>query len=1046
MVANSKNITKDPQTAWLDDFNCMYRTLFENANDAIFIESGKEEIIKVNKKACELTGYSIEELIGKKTCDLKSKERKNDPSQQIYSNPDEYNNYKFESEIERSDGTIIPVEITIASIKHEKEVLFVSIVRDISERKQHEKILIQNEKKYRTIFNTTGSATLIIDADNTILLVNTEFEKLSGYKKRQIENIKNWREFLSPADLKRYKKYCNNRFKKIPRCHRNFEFRFIDKKENFKDVCLSAETIPGTLRTVISLLNITDVKQTEKALKEKEELFKAVVDSDHTGILLYNSDNLITFVNNAVTDSLGLKNEDLIGKRLTDLIVLKTKEKPGTFNLLTCDELVLKNKYGSPKYYIFSTSQLRKRKGKLKETMLILTEITERKQMQETLAIEQTLTNSLIDNVPDTIYFKDQKGHFIKINKAQTKVLGLKRPEEAIGKTDFDFFTREHALEALNDEQKILENGKPLIGKIEKIRRADGEFRWVSATKIPLVIHGEIVGIVGVSRDITELTEMSNELKQKNRQLDLALAKAESATIAKSNFLANMSHEIRTPMNGVIGMTNLLLETELTKEQQEYLETIRNGGNALLVLINDILDFSKIESGKLELENQEFDLRDRIEESLDLQAANATHNGIELAYLIDDNTPTTMIGDVTRLGQILNNLLSNAVKFTKEGEVVVYISAREISPKYYEYKFAIKDTGIGIPKDRMDRLFKSFSQVDMSTTRKYGGTGLGLAISKRLCELMHGNMWVESRENVGSTFYFTIQTNTAPPKPKVFIRSANSILKDKRVLVVDDNETNRRILTLLTQSWKMLPLEAASAIEALNLINKGTPFDAAILDMQMPEMDGLELANEIRKIPVTKSLPLVMLSSIGWQEKYFQKRELDFAGIMTKPVKQNMLYSTLISIFKGKTDKIDFKDNRKNSIDPQMAKWLPLKILVAEDNVINQKLILRLLKKMGYNADIVSNGIEAIIALERKKYNVVLMDVQMPEMDGLETTRIICKKIDRENRPQIIAMTANAMQGDKEICLEAGMNDYISKPINVNELLKVLFKCKISVN
>ncbi|MBN2410956.1 PAS domain S-box protein [candidate division KSB1 bacterium] len=1046
MAANSNIITKNSKIAWMNNFNDLYRTLFENANDAIFIESEKEEIIKVNKKACELTGYSIEELIGKKTWDLKSKERKNDPCQQIYSTPDKFNNYKFESEIERSDGTIIPVEITIASIKHEEKVLFVSIVRNITERKQYEKILLQNEEKYRTIFNTTGSATLIIDADNTILLVNAEFEKLSGYKKRQIENIKKWQEFITPVDLKRYKKYYINRFKQTPRSHRNFEFKFVDKKENFKDVCLTAEIIPGTTRTVISLLNITSGKQTEKALKEKEEHFKAVVDSDHTGILLYNSENIITFVNNAVTNSLNLKNEDLVGKKLTDLIFLNAKDEPGTFDLLNSDELVLKNKYGSLKYFIFSTSQLRKRKGKLKETMLILTEITERKQVEKTLAIEQTLINSLIDNVPDTIYFKDKKGHFIKINKAQTKVLGLNRPEDAIGKTDFDFFTREHASDAFNDEQKIIENGKPLIGKIEKIRHANGEFRWVSATKIPLVINGETVGIVGISRDITELTEMSNELKQKNKQLDIALAKAESATLAKSNFLANMSHEIRTPMNGVIGMTNLLLETELSKEQQEYLETIRNGGNALLVLINDILDFSKIESGKLELENQEFDLRDRIEESLDLQAANATPKGIELAYLIDDNTPTTMIGDVTRLGQILNNLLSNAVKFTKEGEVIIYISAREISSRYYEYKFAIKDTGIGIPKDRMDRLFKSFSQVDMSTTRKYGGTGLGLAISKRLCELMKGNMWVESQENVGSTFYFTIQTNTAPPRPKIIIRSTNSILKDKRVLIVDDNGTNRRILTLLTQSWKMLSMEAASAVEALNLINKGTPFDVAILDMQMPEMDGLELAKEIRKIPATKLLPLIMLSSIGWQEKYFQKSGLNFAGIMTKPVKHNMLYNTLISIFKGKTDNIDYNVNRKNSIDPQMAKWLPLKILVAEDNVINQKLILRLLKKMGYDADIVSNGIEVLIALERKIYNVILMDVQMPEMDGLETTRIICKKIDRDKRPQIIAMTANAMQGDKEKCIEAGMNDYISKPINVNELLKVLFKCKISVN
>ena len=1046
MSVNSSMISKDTDIECLYDFNGLYRTLFENANDAIFIESEKEVIIKVNQKACELTGYTREKLIGKKTGDLKSQQRKNDPSQKIYSQPDQFHNYKLESEIERPDGTIIPVEITIAKIQYEKKLLFVSIVRNITERKQHEKILAQNEEKYRTIFNTTGCATLIIDTNDTILLVNAVFEKLSGYKKAKLENLKKWQEFISPADLIRYRKYINNRLKHTPGSHRNFEFRFIDKKENSKDVCLTAEHIPGSNHTVISLLNITNGKKTEKALEEKEELFKAVVDSDHTGILLYNSDNIITFVNKAVTGMLGYKNEEIIGKNFKDLIGADTKDVAQSIDLQNIDELVLKNKYGKHKHFIISISHLHKLNGRPKEIMVILTDITARKQMEETLAIEQTLMSSLIDNVPDTIYFKDKKGHFIKINRAQTKVLGLKRPEDAIGKTDFDFFTREHASDAFKDEQKILKNGKPLIGKIEKIRLANGEFRWVSATKIPLVINGDIAGIVGISRDITEITEISNELKQKNKQLDIALAKAESATRAKSNFLANMSHEIRTPMNGVIGMTNLLLDTELSTEQKEYLETIRNGGNALLVLINDILDFSKIESGKLELEKQEFDLRERIEESLDLQATNATQKGLELAYLIQDNTPTTIIGDVTRLGQILNNLLSNAVKFTREGEVIVYVSAQEISPRHYEYKFAIKDTGIGIPKDRMDRLFKSFSQVDMSTTRKYGGTGLGLAISKRLCELMKGKMWVESEINVGSTFYFTIQTNTAPPRPKVFIRSSNSALKDKRLLIVDDNETNRRILTILSQSWKMHTLEAASAADALKLINKGTPFDVAVLDMQMPEMDGLELAKEIRKIPATKTLPLVMLSSIGWQEKYFQQTGLNFSGIMTKPVKQNMLYNTLISIFRGKNNITNTSDNGKNEIDPQMAKWLPLKILVAEDNAINQKLILRLLKKMGYDADIVGNGLEVIIALERKKYHVILMDVQMPEMDGLETTRLICKKIDHEKRPQIIAMTANAMQGDKEICLGAGMDDYISKPININELKKVLFKCKISVN
>ncbi|HPG38328.1 MAG TPA: PAS domain S-box protein [bacterium] len=1048
MTIKSETVTKNENRRGADEFEGLCSILFEKANDAIFIETENENIIRVNEKACQLTGYSREQLLQKTTLELKSISGKKRPKHRIYSEPQLHSRFKFEDEIARHDGRIVPVEITLASVEHKGRYLFVSIVRDITERKLNEQILKEKEEKYRTIFNTTGTAMVIIDKNNIITLVNNEFEKLSGYQKSEIENIKNWDEFVLKAERKQVQVFLKKCFRNKKIKPGNYEFTFIDKNNHNIFVYLTSEQICGNKQVVISLLNITQMKKTERALKAREELYNAVVNSDNTGIMLITSEGMITYANNALCKSLSYKPEEIIGRNFQEFKLAGEVTNGDVVNFNNYKELILKNKYNKQKSFIISISTLTSNMHNQNEIMIILTDITERKNMEEALAIEQNMISALIDNIPDTIYFKDLKGRFIKINKAQARVLGLAKPEHAVGKTDFDFFTSDHAHDAARDEQRIIEEGVPLVGKIEKIRTASGEFRWVSATKIPLNINGKISGIVGISRDITEITEISDELKRKNEELDIALAKAESATVAKSNFLANMSHEIRTPMNGVIGMTNLLLETELGKEQREYLETIRNGGNALLVLINDILDFSKIESGKLDLEYNEFNLRDRIEESLDLQAVNAAHKGIELAYLIEDNTPTTLIGDMVRLGQIINNLLSNAVKFTKEGEVTINVAAKELSSRFYQFTFAIRDTGIGIPPDRMDRLFKSFSQVDSSTTRKYGGTGLGLAISKRLCELMEGEMWVESEAGIGSTFFFTIKAQTVPPKPKIYLRSANSSLKDKRILIVDDNETNRRILTIMAKNWGMLPRQACSAREALDLLNKGVPLDLIVLDMQMPEMDGLELAKNIRQIPSMKDIPLIMLTSIGWQEAHFKSEGLNFFSILSKPVKQNQYYNTLLSIFKGKHEPKEkpLTEVNKNSIDPNMSEWLPLNILVAEDNAINQKLIYRILKKMGYEPDIVNNGLEALLAIEKKEYDVVLMDVQMPEMDGIEATKIICNKIPPDDRPQIIAMTANVMQGDKEKCLEAGMDDYIGKPINVSELTQVLCKSKISVN
>ena len=601
---------------------------------------------------------------------------------------------------------------------------------------------------------------------------------------------------------------------------------------------------------------------------------------------------------------------------------------------------------------------------------------------------------------------------------------------------------------------------KPNPAYIRQKKSWDSWFFLIFALSLTAAISGYLSTNIERTKQIEKLVkERTDDLFKTNQKLEKALDDALAATRAKSDFLATMSHEIRTPMNGVIGMTSLLLNTELSEQQIDFVETVRLSCDSLLTIINDILDFSKIDSGKLDLEYQPVSIGNCIEEILDLLSPLAHQKGLEIAYYISPITPKLVITDITRVRQILTNILSNAIKFTNSGEVILKVNAQDISQEtkqlenaencdlVYEIEFSVMDTGIGIAKEKQQILFQSFSQVDASTTRKYGGTGLGLVISKRLSEMMGGRMWLDSELEKGSTFYFTIKAQVAPTPTNPNLVPEQVKFEGKQVLIVDDNATNRKILNLQTKSWGIHPHSVVSASEALQLLHQENAFSVAILDLQMPEMDGLQLAEKIRQLNHCQNLPLILLSSGSIPSTSDLLSQINFVAVLQKPIKQSQLYQVLLGIFQNQPIKLTKKMLADQTTEiPNLAEELPLQILLAEDNRVNQKVALKILKRLGYLADVAADGLEVLEALKLRKYDIVLMDMQMPEMDGLVATTTIYQQFSPEVIPYIIALTANAMESDRQLCFDAGMNDYLSKPIRIQELIGVLRKYQNQIN
>ncbi|HWQ20068.1 MAG TPA: PAS domain S-box protein, partial [Methanotrichaceae archaeon] len=752
-------------------------------------------------------------------------------------------------------------------------------------------------------------------------------------------------------------------------------------------------------------------KASEEALRETRDYLESLIDYANAPIIVWDPSFRITRFNHAFERLVGRTSGEVLGRHFEILFPEESRNESMAYIQRTLSgerweavEIPIQRTDGTVRIVLWNSAAIYNKEG----TAVVATiaqgqDITERTQAENEV---RRLTKAL-DTMPSGIVLSDFDGEVEYINQGFMDLIGISDKSQILG-SRISSFTDEEGGKIIDDEiVPVLISEGQWRGELP-IRRNDGSvFPAEVVSSAVLNGQGKPEYVIASFNDISKRKLMEAELLNAK---DAALAAAQ----AKSEFLANMSHEIRTPMNAIIGMTGLMLGTALTHEQKEYVETVRSCGDSLLEIINDILDFSKIEGGRLELERQPFDLAECLKASMDLVAAEASRKGLDLSYTIGPEVPEVIVGDVTRLRQVLVNLLSNAVKFTENGRVIINVSSDEKNGRH-EILFAVEDTGIGISEEFLGKLFLSFSQVDASTTRRYGGTGLGLAIARRLVEMMGGSIWAESIPGKGSKFYFVIEAQGTDAGSAICYRPD---LAGRKVLAIGPSS---RLVSDLARSWSMLPEAAESSMNGGMMLDLGM-YDALVVDAESDDLK--ELASKARK---HHGLPLIVL--ISADEDLLG---LEFSAAVGKPVKASSLYNAFISIFSGTRRAA----RTPAVIDSTMGERHPLKILVVEDNLVNQKVAVRMLERMGYRADIASNGLEVLQALERQHYDLVLMDIQMPEMDGLEATRRIREQA--RYQPYIIAMTAHALEGDRERCLRAGMDDYVSKPVKIEELQHAL--------
>ena len=992
-----------------------FDALLQVSPEAIVITGMDSVVSSWNPGAERMFGFKAEEAVGRNINDLVASHP--DLHQQATAADqaaDREGQIRLVTRRTRKDGSLIDVDVVGAPVViGGEQVGRYVIYHDITE--------LQEQKRYfQSLLDISPAAIVVTDLDAKVVSWNPAAETLFGYPAEEavgqlLDDLVANRPDLH-AEATRYSEAAvqGEMVRAVARRTR--------KDGTLVDVLLvSAPVMLGEKR-----VGFVAIYQDIGEVQRQRRYLETVLEVSPTAIITVDEQNRVTRWNPAAEQLFGYTPEEALGQDIDGLV--GKAESIG-------EEARRFSEEGDRGVQTRAITRRTRKDGTLVDVQVLGTPVFVAGQRVGHAVVytdigeiqrQRRYYETLVQSSPIAIALLDPEANVTSWNPAAERLFGY-TAEEAIGRNidDLVAITQETRTEASAQTRHGMTGN--LVHSITKRTRKDGTFVDVEVFGAPVTVAGEPAGLYAMYHDIGDL--------QRAREA------AEAATEAKSAFLATMSHEIRTPLNAVIGMTGLLLDTELNPEQRNYAEVIRGSGDALLGVINAILDFSKIEAGRLDLEHQPFGLRQCVESALELVAAAAGDKGLDLAYLIDPEVPTTIVGDVTRLRQILLNLLNNAVKFTEEGEVVLKVDATRVDPSgdgeaaSYDLHFAVRDTGIGVPEDRIGALFEAFSQVDASTTRRYGGSGLGLAISKRLAEQMGGTVWAESRSGRGSTFHVTIRAE-AQPGPVTDELEAVPQLEGKLVLIVDDNATNREILRRQTESWGMVPRDTASPIEALGWATAGDPFDVAILDMQMPEMDGFALAAEIRRHRDATSLPLVMLTSLGRRER--GEGNVEFAAHLTKPIRPSHLHDVLVGIF---APQLALRHVSRSPKPPDEApgEHAPLRILLAEDNAVNQRVALLVLQKLGYRADVASDGREAVEALERQPYDVILMDVQMPEMDGLEATRVIRERWpEGERRPRIIAMTAGATEDDRRATLEAGMDDFVSKPIREQELAAAL--------
>ena len=770
--------------------------------------------------------------------------------------------------------------------------------------------------------------------------------------------------------------------------------------------------------------------------------YRALANDLPISLMLKDTDGKILFANAAYLAFSGRDLKNLIGKSDYDFVNKRLADKYRRVDLSVIESGKKLKDFGKHESNDGQTLLIEYRKtpvfdndGSVIAIQFMCWDVTRRQNAESELAKERFLFSSLLENTTDLIYFKDKESKFTRGSDSFAQLLKV-QVQDLIGKTDADFFIAEHANKSRAQEMNIIESREPMISQLECQTIQGREIRWYSTTKVPLLDQEQnVIGIVGISRDVTEL-------KLSREKLQNALLLADGASRAKSEFVANMSHEIRTPMNGIIGIAELLSTTKLDVDQSEYVDMIQQSSDSLMGLLNDILDFSKIEAGKLELSSIPFNLSDSVGKTTQTLASSATEKGLELACRVSPKLPERLIGDPSRLRQVIVNLVSNAIKFTDAGEVVVEVVPKAVSDLVAVLHFSVRDTGIGIPPEKQALIFEEFSQADSSTTRRFGGTGLGLTISRQLVELMGGEIWIESQTNQGTTFHFTAEFGVAEEQPATS-RFQLASLEGVSALVVDDNATNRRIVGEMLKGWMLDPTEVNGGVAAITEIQRaakaGTPYRLVLLDCMMPGMDGFSVAELITGNPVFKKPTIIMISSSAGLGDAERSRNAGILHHMTKPVIKSELFDVIVDAMGQRQTK-----SERSIVVPQAA-TKSLNVLLVEDDLINQHVAEGFLKQANHNVTIASTGREAVALVEKRikqgqpRYDLILMDIQMPEMDGFRTTALI-----RENEKQsgyhvpIIAMTAAAMKGDRERCLNAGMDAYLSKPIDVKLLFNTI--------